>query len=186
MTMDRPRGFLLLAVSLALGGCAGAVTTASTTTTPRSSTTLPSPSAVAATSPAATSGPTSAAASIPTLGSTTEQASQAPTGAIPIRLTVTNGNPRFEPDKLTVKAGTVAFYLENGTNVLGTFDHNMRIGPAIGQVLAGTRRIYGNENVTFTVKDLAPGSYVYWCSIVGLNGLTHASYGMVGTLTVTP
>lgn len=187
MTMDRPRGFLLLAVSLALGGCAGAVTTASTTTTPRSSTTLPSPSAVAATSPAATPGPTSAAASIPTLGSTTEQASQAPTGAIPIRLTVTNGNPRFEPDHLTAKAGTVAFFLENVPGVIGAPDHNMRIGPAIGQVLASTPSIRAKEMVTFTVKDLAPGTYVFWCAILEFDGkTTHAAEGMVGTLTVTP
>jgi plastocyanin len=186
--MNRRRGFLIVAFAfaLALAGCGGAGPSAAATTTTTTPATPSSPSAIPVLSPAATTGPSDAATPIPTLVSTTETASAAPAGAIPIRMTVTNGNPRFEPDRLTVRAGTVIFYLENGANVLGTFDHNMRIGPAIGQVVAGTPRIYGNSNVTFTVHDLAPGSYVYWCSIAGLNGLPHSTYGMVGTLTVAP
>jgi plastocyanin len=181
--LNRWRSAVLVAVTFAMWGCGGAGTTTFTTSTATTSpTTQPSPSPVAMVSPATTASPTP----IPTLASTTEQASAAPTGAIPIRMTVTNGNPRFEPDKVTAKAGTAVFFLENGTNVLGTFDHNMRIGPAIGEVLARTPVIHGNETATFTVMDLTPGTYVFWCSIVGLNGNTHAFYGMVGTLTITP
>jgi len=183
--VNRPGGFLVFVFTLVVGGCGGAVPTPSIAT-PTTSTTLTSPSAGGASPPAPSASRTLAPTPIPTLASTTKDASVAPAGAIPVKMTVTNGNPRFEPDNVTAKAGTVVFFLMNGTDVLGTFDHNMRIGPAIGQVLAGSRRISGNENATFTVKDLSPGSYVYWCSIVGLNGNTHAFYGMVGTLTIDP
>lgn len=172
--MNRWRSFLLVALTLALGGCGAAGTTTSPTP--------PSPSAVPVSPLAATPAPTP----IPTLVSTTVNASEAPAGAIPIRMTVTNAEPRFEPAAVTAKAGTVVFFLEGIPGVLVSPDHNMRIGPAIGQVLAGTPSIRPKETVTFTVKDLTPGTYVFWCSVIGLDGMSHASNGMVGRLTITP
>jgi plastocyanin len=97
-----------------------------------------------------------------------------------------NAVPRFEPDSVTAKAGTVVFFLENVQGAIGSPDHNMRIGPAVGQVLAATPDVRAKGTVTFTVSDLAPGTYLYWCSVVGLDGNSHAYNGMVGTLTVTP
>ena len=37
------------------------------------------------------------------------------------------------------------------------------------------------DSVLFTVKDMPPGTYTFWCEVE-----RHASLGMVGTLTVTP
>ena len=52
--------------------------------------------------------------------------------------------------------------------------------------LAGSTDVNRNENVIFTVNDLMPGTYTFWCSIVAPGGTTHASFGMVGELTITP
>ncbi len=54
-----------------------------------------------------------------------------------------------------------------------------------GQVLAGTPYLRAEEAAIFTVNDLTPGSYLFWCSVVYGNA-AHAAYGMVGTLTITP
>jgi plastocyanin len=169
--MSRWRNALLVAVTLAVGGCGAAGATTSTTST-------------VATSPTAAS--TAAPTAIPTLMSTTEKASEGLAGAIPIRMTATNAKPRFEPDNVTARAGTVVFFLENIPAAFLDPHHNMHIGPAIGQELARTPGIRANEKVTFTVKDLTPGTYVFWCSVVGLDNFDHAHYGMVGTLTITP
>jgi plastocyanin len=190
MAINRSRIVLLVALTVAVGGCGAAGGTSSTT-----STTPPSLSAVLGSS-TATSCPTPAPTPIPTLASSTETASEAPADAIPIKMTAVDAGPRFQPDNVTTKAGTVIFFLENIPGTLFSPDHNMQIGPACvsfygdgsirtGQVLAGTRHIQAKETATFTVKDLTPGIYVFWCSVEGANG-NHASFGMVGTLTITP
>ena len=125
-------------------------------------------------------------APLPTLPSTTEQASQAPPGAIPIKLATPNGQPRFEPDHVAAKAGTLVFFLDNVSDSPFYLTHNMQIGPTLGQVLAGTPAVRAKEMMTFTVNGLTPGTYVFWCSVVTPDFKDHASYGMVGTLTVTP
>jgi plastocyanin len=170
--MSRWGGFLLVALAIAIGGCGAAGATTSTTTT--------SPTAASAVAP------TPAPTAIPTLASTTEEASEAPAGAIPIIMSEPNANPSYQPDHVTAKAGTVVFFLENVPGTIASPDHNMRIGPAIGQVLAGTPRIRANEKATFTVQDLTPGTYAFWCSVTAPDGNSHAYYGMVGTLTITP
>jgi len=94
--------------------------------------------------------------------------------------------PRYVPDHITAKAGTVVFFLENlPVADYPTVVHNMQIGPAIGQVRAASTDVQANAGVTFSVNDLTPGTYVFWCSIVGNSGRTHGSNGMVGTLTIT-
>jgi plastocyanin len=153
------------------------------------------PSAVVDTPPA-TSSRTPAPTPSPTLASTTENASAAPAGAIPIQMTAVDA-PRFKPDTVTAKAGTVVFFLENIPGPIFSPDHNMRIGPAnvqfyadgsvsSGQVLAGTPNIRPKGRATFTVNGLTPGTYVFWCSVETPGFGNHASIGMVGTLTVTP
>ena len=101
-------------------------------------------------------------------------------------MTVIDGKPKFVPEQLTAKAGTVVFYLENVPGTIFAPDHNMRIGPAVGQVLAAAPFIHANDHAVFTVQGLQPGTYVYSCSVPGLDGTPHYSNGMVGTLTVTP
>ena len=55
----------------------------------------------------------------------------------------------------------------------------------MSDALAGSMDVKHNENVIFTVHDLTPGSYVFWCTIVSPDGNTHANRGMQGTLTIT-
>lgn len=101
----------------------------------------------------------------------------------------TDTKPRFLPDHVTVKAGTVVFFLENVPGDSGPYfnpTHNLQVGPALDEVLAGTPDVKVGEKVTFTVEDLTPGTYVYWCSVPTLDQKDHARYGMVGMLTVTP
>jgi uncharacterized cupredoxin-like copper-binding protein len=111
-------------------------------------------------------------------------------------MTMTDG-ARFEPNQITTKAGNVVFFLQNVAAPVFRPDHEMNIGPAcvqfeqdgtvIGQVLAKTTRIQADEAASFTVNNLAPGTYAFWCSVPFDDGIgTHATIGMVGTLTVTP
>jgi plastocyanin len=180
---------LVVALALAIEGCGAAATSSSTsspTTTPPSA--LPSPSAVSPSPSVATSAPP-APTPVPTLTSTSRVATKAPKGAIPVVLTAIDpdhGLPVYQPDKLTAKAGTVVFFLQNVPPPWGSPDHNMWIGPSIGVPLAGSTDLKPKTNVIFTVNDLTPGSYMFWCTIAAPDGNTHASYGMVGTLTITP
>ncbi len=94
--------------------------------------------------------------------------------------------PVYEPDELTAKAGTVAFFLANVPEPWAGPDHDFLIGPSIGKVLVASPSVDRNDALVFTVEGLTPGSYVFWCSIVAPDGVSHASRGMVGTLTITP
>jgi plastocyanin len=138
----------------------------------------------------ATPAATPASTPVPTLASTSKVATTAPKGSIPVVMTAVgdseHGKPVYQPDHLTAKAGTVVFFLQNVPPAWASPDHNMQIGPAIGTALAGSADVNRNENVIFTVNGLAPGTYTFWCSIVAPGGTTHASFGMVGTLTITP
>ena len=111
-------------------------------------------------------------------------------------MTAVEAGPRFQPDTISAKAGTAVFFLENVPGTLFSPSHNMLIGSCgvqfygdgslrSGQVLAGTPNIGPKEAVTFTVNDLTPGRYPFWCSVEAGNG-NHAAFGMVGELTVTP
>jgi plastocyanin len=175
--------FVALTVALAVGGCGRAPGAASTTSTTTSST-MPSPTSARVSPLTGTPVPVPLA----TLSARTQDASQAPAGAIPIRMIILpSAAPRFEPNEITVKSGTVVFFLENIPNPPFESDHNMLIGRAIPQALAGTPAIKPDQKVTFTVNDLTPGVYLYWCSIRDVADRTdHAGEGMVGTLTVTP
>jgi plastocyanin len=201
-TMQRWHTFLVVAAALAIVGCGAAAQASSAISTSPATSTVPttqaSPSLVTidATSDATSTPCPAAPTPLPSLASTTAKASDAPAGAIPIRMTATDG-PRFEPAQITTKAGNVVFFLQNVPGPVFRPDHNMVIGPpcvqfdqdgtVIGQVLAKTPRLQADEAVSFTVNNLAPGTYVFWCSVFLDDGVgSHASNGMVGTLTVTP
>lgn len=127
-------------------------------------------------------------APVATLGAVTEDASQAPAGAIPIRMIILpDGRPRFELQKVTARSGTVVFFLENIPNPPYVSDHNMLIGREMAQALARTPIIRPDRKVAFTVSDMTPGTYVYWCSVKDPGNVAdHADQGMVGTLTIAP
>jgi plastocyanin len=194
--MNGRRAFVIVALALAIEGCGAAATSSSTsspTTTlpsalPSPGAVSPSPSVLTSAPPAPTSTPP-APTPAPTLASTSTVATKAPKGAIPVVLTAIDpdhGLPVFQPDNLTAKAGTVVFFLQNVPPPWGSPDHNMWIGPSIGVPLAGSTDLKPKTNVIFTVKGLTPGSYMFWCTIAAPDGNTHASYGMKGTLTITP
>jgi plastocyanin len=186
-----PRPLVAVALTLVLAGCAGTVGTSTTSGAPAATTTTSS-TALSATPSAPPYVP------VPTFVSTTETTSTAPAGAIPVALTLNADDaPRFQPDTITVKAGTVVFFLHNIPVGARLPNHNMQIGPAgaqffsdgslyIGQVLAGTPDIHANETATFTITDLRPGTYLFWCSVQLPDGGNHEAGGMRGTLTVTP
>lgn len=169
----------LVAVVPAACGSAGGSTAAAATPSP--------PVAVASATTRPTQTPMPARPTpAPSLASTTVPASSPAPGSIAIRMT-TGLDLRFEPDTVSAKAGTVVFYLENVPGKLVSPDHNMVIGPALHEELARTKYISSGRAVTFTVQGMAPGKYVFWCSVPVVGGSTeHSASGMVGTLTVTP
>ncbi len=75
----------------------------------------------------------------------------------------------FEPDRLTVDAGPVAFYVTNDD----LFWHTFTITGTDVDARLATR---GHQRV---VTDLEPGTYEFVCAIPG-----HESLGMTGTLEV--
>jgi plastocyanin len=187
--MNARRACLVVVLALGIEGCGTAATSPSTAT---STSTVASSSAVSASPSEAVQSatPISTATPLPALASTSVVASDAPKGAIPVVMTAVgdseHGKPVYQPDKITAKAGTVVFFLQNVPPAGCSCDHNMMIGPSVGRSFAGSMDVNRNENVIFTVNDLTPGAYPFWCSIVAPNGTTHASSGMVGELTITP
>lgn len=114
---------------------------------------------------------------LPTLEATTEEADEAPAGAITI--TMNAPPPRFTPDDVTANAGTVIFFLVNDRD--SSEAHNMLIGTDVETpALANSETLLPGHSAVFTVHDLAPGTYAIWCTYNH-----HVSSGMVGTLTVT-
>jgi outer membrane protein assembly factor BamB len=88
-----------------------------------------------------------------------------------IQVAVVEGALRFDPSKLTAKAGEVTFRFNN-TEAMG---HDFVIEKN-GERIAGTKLI-SNDSAEVTVN-LEPGEYRYICT-------PHESAGMTGTLTVT-
>lgn len=153
----------VLSIALSIAGCSGQAASAS-----------PLPSATAA--PTDSPSPESAVAA------TSEPAETAPAGAVTI--TVNNNGARFHPDEVTMAADAVVFFLvhEGGEDV-SALHHNLNIGPELppGAALVSSPMLEPGDAFVFTVTGLEPGEYRFWCTIS-----EHYSFGMVGTLTVTP
>jgi plastocyanin len=82
------------------------------------------------------------------------------------------GAPRFDRTRAAVLAGRVTVRLTNDSSV----EHNVTIAED-SETLGATRTITGSTD-SFTLE-LAPGDYVYFCSVPG-----HRASGMEGTLSV--
>ena len=119
------------------------------------------------------------------LASNTQPAASASPGSLAI--VMAGPPPHYVPANDTARASGLTFFVSNtspaghtiaigrGPIVFDTFDSVTTPPLAVsGLVLPGT-------SATFTVNGLAPGTYVFWCTIGD-----HASLGMVGTLTVNP
>ena len=120
----------------------------------------------------------------PTLAFTVQEADQAPAGAIEILLTF---GPVFEPEEVSAAAGTIVFFLQNDQGDGPPAAHNFLLGTSMEEPpLAASPTLSSGQAVVFTVEGVEPGTYTYWCTVPGPDGRSHAVYGMVGTLTVTP
>lgn len=100
-----------------------------------------------------------------------------PAGARPAEaLDITSpedGGLSFEPDGLQAEAGTITLAYENPSPVI----HNVAIEDAEGETIAQSENVTDGE--VEVSEELAPGEYVFYCSIAG-----HREGGMEGTLTV--
>lgn len=178
-----------IVITIVIGACSSASPAAS----------APPPSQQPpATAPSARSQEPASEPTVQKLTATADVATKAPAGSILMVMTLAGGAPRFEPDQVSVKAGTAVFFMKNVPGKEAP-DHNMQIGPAdtkffadgsvrADQVLASTPHVVANQAMTFTVSNLQPGTYRFWCSVDegGGGGTTHAADGMIGTLVVTP
>jgi plastocyanin len=89
---------------------------------------------------------------------------------------VTLSEYKFDPSRLSAKPGKVEFYLVNS----GTTTHDMVIADSSGKVVAKSDQVQAGGSKTFSIDNLAAGSYQVYCDLPG-----HKESGMVGTLTVT-
>ena len=83
-----------------------------------------------------------------------------------------SGAPRFDRTRAAVLAGRVTVRLKNDSGV----EHNVTI--AEGSRTLGATKTITNSTDTLTLE-LAPGDYVYFCSVPG-----HRASGMEGALSV--
>ncbi len=81
----------------------------------------------------------------------------------------------LDPGTVSVTGTTVALAVTNE----GPTVHNVKVRDESGAVLFGSRDLREGESETVT-SDVAPGSYVLFCSLPG-----HESLGIKGTLTVS-
>ena len=157
------------------GGCGGA--SPSATPEPTSM-----PTATAAPTAAPTSAPTTTAP-LATFATSSELAASPPPGAVALDLTFVHDQPRFQPNAVQASAGTVTFFLRNVRYL--NVPHDFRLGPAVQQRQAASPLIQAGQSITFTVENLPPGTYTFWCDVSG-GGTPHYAQGMLGTLTVVP
>ena len=95
--------------------------------------------------------------------------------------------PTFEPEEATAQAGTVVFFLRNDKGDGPPALHNFLLGASVEDPpLAISPTLASGFSGTFTVEGLEPGTYSYWCTVLGPDGTAHSQMGMTGTLTVTP
>ena len=181
--MTTRRTYVVAVLALMVGGCSGRAPGTVSPTTSSSPTVSPVNPSVAPASATPSAKPRTTPA--PTFSSTSTDATKAPAGSLRIVMTVANHLPRYQPDTVTAKAGTVVFFLDNVPGDIAV-DHNVQIGAAVGDSRASSRDVQANEKVVFTVNDVVPGTYVFWCSIRSPDGYSHAWAGQVGTLTITP
>jgi plastocyanin len=86
-------------------------------------------------------------------------------------------NSLYSVTAIEAKAGRFAVHLVNHDD---SVRHDMVVGDALGHRFARSDRVEPGHDLVFTIDDLPPGTYNFWCS-VGV----HASSGMRGILTVT-
>jgi plastocyanin len=86
-----------------------------------------------------------------------------------------DGGLIFEPNGLEAKPGNLTIDYDNPSPV----PHSIAVATANGNVLGETTPA-ANGKQTLDITDLAPGKYVFYCTVPG-----HREAGMEGDLTVT-
>jgi plastocyanin len=86
-----------------------------------------------------------------------------------------DGSLVFQPNGLQAKPGNLAIDYDNPSPV----PHSIAVATANGNVLGQTTPA-ANGTQTLDVTDLAPGKYIFYCTVPG-----HREAGMEGNLTVT-
>jgi plastocyanin len=94
-----------------------------------------------------------------------------------IRVDMTGPPPRFAPTELSVSGASATFYLVNMAT--GVDPHSFAIGGTNYRSIVSTGPIERGHSMVFTVQDLPPGQYIFWCTISD-----HAALGMRGTIEV--
>jgi len=90
--------------------------------------------------------------------------------------TVTAMDFQFKPRAISVTSGKVVFFLVNN----GPSAHDMVVADSTGKAVARSSLVQSGDTFTFTIDNLPPGNYIYYCDMPG-----HRAAGMQGTLTVT-
>jgi plastocyanin len=85
-----------------------------------------------------------------------------------------DGSLVYQPNGLTAKPGNVAITYTNPSQV----PHSIAVATANGNVL-GQVQPFTNGKQTVTLSNLAPGKYVFYCTVPG-----HREAGMQGNITV--
>ncbi len=101
-------------------------------------------------------------------------AAAVPEGALQISAAADNALA-YDTSSLSAKAGKVTIAMENPS----VLDHNVAVKTESGRVLA-TGAVVGQGGTSVATATLAPGTYVFYCSVPG-----HEAAGMKGTLAVT-
>jgi plastocyanin len=86
-----------------------------------------------------------------------------------------DGGLIFEPNGLMAKPGNVTITYDNPSPV----PHSIAVATSNGNVL-GEVQPFTNNKESVQLSNLAPGSYVFYCTVPG-----HREAGMEGNLTVT-
>ena len=86
-----------------------------------------------------------------------------------------DGGLVFEPNGLMAKPGNVTITYDNPSPV----PHSIAVATSNGNVL-GQVQPFTNNKESVQLSNLAPGSYVFYCTVPG-----HREAGMEGNLTVT-
>jgi plastocyanin len=104
---------------------------------------------------------------------------QAPQEAIPAETldvsSPADGALVFEPDGLEAQPGNLTIHYDNPSSV----PHSIAVETAQGDLLGETQPGTQGEQ-TLEIPDLAPGEYVFYCTVPG-----HREGGMEGDLTVS-
>jgi plastocyanin len=95
-----------------------------------------------------------------------------PAGSIQVTMT----EFKFDPSTITHASGNIVFWLVNS----GSTQHDMAIRDSTGKTIDTSELVSAGDTQEFDVKDIAAGTYTFYCTQPG-----HEASGMKGTLTVT-